>query len=122
MPPKAELYTVRLPEGITGEELDIIKLTAQFVARNGKNFLTSLAQRESNNVQFHFIRPTHSMFPFFTSLTDAILEGAEAGRGGTCTVKGVEGGVEGSDYGAGEMPESVGVGSVAGAGKAAGGG
>ncbi|KAL6627673.1 hypothetical protein ACP70R_031399 [Stipagrostis hirtigluma subsp. patula] len=71
VPPKAELYTVRLPEGITGEELDIIKLTAQFVARNGKNFLTSLAQRESNNVQFHFIRPTHSMFPFFTSLTDA---------------------------------------------------
>ncbi|RLN42944.1 uncharacterized protein C2845_PM01G35500 [Panicum miliaceum] len=71
VPPKAELYTVRLPEGITGEELDIIKLTAQFVARNGKNFLTSLAQRESTNVQFHFIRPTHSMFPFFTSLTDA---------------------------------------------------
>jgi splicing factor 3A subunit 1 len=71
VPPKAELYTVRLPEGITGEELDIIKLTAQFVARNGKNFLTSLAQRESNNMQFHFIRPTHSMFPFFTALTDA---------------------------------------------------
>ncbi|KAL6849928.1 hypothetical protein ACP4OV_020555 [Aristida adscensionis] len=71
VPPKAELYTVRLPEGITGEELDIIKLTAQFVARNGKNFLTSLAQRESTNAQFHFIRPTHSMFPFFTSLTDA---------------------------------------------------
>jgi splicing factor 3A subunit 1 len=71
VPPKAELYTVRLPEGITGEELDIIKLTAQFVARQGKNFLMSLAQRESNNMQFHFIRPTHSMFPFFTSLTDA---------------------------------------------------
>ncbi|KAK3163501.1 hypothetical protein QOZ80_1AG0004520 [Eleusine coracana subsp. coracana] len=71
VPPKAELYTVRLPEGITGEELDIIKLTAQFVARQGKNFLMNLAQRESNNIQFHFIRPTHSMFPFFTSLTDA---------------------------------------------------
>ncbi|KAG0467345.1 hypothetical protein HPP92_018925 [Vanilla planifolia] len=37
-PPEAEQYTVRLPEGITGEELDIIKLTAQFVARNGKSF------------------------------------------------------------------------------------
>lgn len=71
VPPKAELYTVRLPEGITGEELDIIKLTAQFVARNGKSFLTSLAQRESNNPQFNFIRPTHSMFTFFTMLTDA---------------------------------------------------
>ncbi|KAG8052438.1 hypothetical protein GUJ93_ZPchr0001g33158 [Zizania palustris] len=70
VPPKTELYTVRLPEGITGEELDIIKLTAQFVARNGKNFLTSLAQRENTNPQFHFIRPTHSMFTFFTKLTD----------------------------------------------------
>ncbi|KAI9156513.1 hypothetical protein LWI28_007872 [Acer negundo] len=41
-PPEAEQYTVRLPEGITGEELDIIKLTAQLVARNGKSFLTVL--------------------------------------------------------------------------------
>ncbi|RZB65042.1 probable splicing factor 3A subunit 1 [Glycine soja] len=70
-PPEAELYTVRLPEGITGEELDIIKLTAQFVARNGKSFLTGLTSREVNNPQFHFLKPTHSMFTFFTSLADA---------------------------------------------------
>ncbi|GER46208.1 Swap (Suppressor-of-White-APricot)/surpdomain-containing protein [Striga asiatica] len=70
-PPEAEQYTVRLPEGITGEELDIIKLTAQFVARNGKSFLTGLTSRESTNPQFHFMRPTHSMFMFFTSLADA---------------------------------------------------
>lgn len=70
-PPEAEQYTVRLPEGITGEELDIIKLTAQFVARNGKSFLTGLTSREINNPQFHFMKPTHSMFTFFTSLADA---------------------------------------------------
>ncbi|XP_051152956.1 probable splicing factor 3A subunit 1 [Andrographis paniculata] len=70
-PPEAEQFTVRLPEGITGEELDIIKLTAQFVARNGKSFLTGLTSRESTNPQFHFLRPTHSMFMFFTSLADA---------------------------------------------------
>lgn len=70
-PPAAEQYTVRLPEGITGEELDIIKLTAQFVARNGKSFLSGLTSREGNNPQFHFMRPTHSMFMFFTSLADA---------------------------------------------------
>ncbi|XP_064981452.1 probable splicing factor 3A subunit 1 [Musa acuminata AAA Group] len=70
-PPEAEQYTVRLPEGITGEELDIIKLTAQFVARNGKNFLTNLTSREMSNPQFHFLKPTHSMFTFFTTLTDA---------------------------------------------------
>nr|XP_010912053.1 probable splicing factor 3A subunit 1 [Elaeis guineensis] len=70
-PPEAEQYTVRLPEGITGEELDIIKLTAQFVARNGKVFLNKLSDREANNPQFHFLRPTHSMFTCFTALTDA---------------------------------------------------
>ncbi|KAK9142149.1 hypothetical protein Syun_011549 [Stephania yunnanensis] len=70
-PPEAEQYTVRLPEGITGEELDIVKLTAQFVARNGKSFLTGLTSREINNPQFHFLKPTHSMFMFFTALTDA---------------------------------------------------
>lgn len=70
-PPEAEQYTVRLPEGITGEELDIIKLTAQFVARNGKSFLTGLTSREINNPQFHFLKPTHSMFMFFTSLADS---------------------------------------------------
>ncbi|XP_047319029.1 probable splicing factor 3A subunit 1 [Impatiens glandulifera] len=70
-PPETEQYTVRLPEGITGEELDIIKLTAQFVARNGKAFLTGLTSREMNNPQFHFLKPTHSMFMFFTALADA---------------------------------------------------
>lgn len=70
-PPEAEQYTVRLPEGITGEELDIIKLTAQFVARNGKSFLTSLSTREANNAQFYFLKPTHSLFTFFTTLADA---------------------------------------------------
>nr|XP_019703114.1 probable splicing factor 3A subunit 1 [Elaeis guineensis] len=73
-PPEAEQYTVRLPEGITGEELDIIKLTgatAQLVARKGKDFLSSLSLRGPNKPQFHFLRPTHSMFPFFTALIDA---------------------------------------------------
>ncbi|KAL5723011.1 hypothetical protein ACHQM5_006459 [Ranunculus cassubicifolius] len=80
-PPEAEQYTVRIPEGITGEELDIIKLTAQYIARNGKHFLNDLTKRElsrddpryrgEGNPQFNFLRPTHSMFMFFTALTDA---------------------------------------------------
>ncbi|KAK4362330.1 hypothetical protein RND71_017571 [Anisodus tanguticus] len=36
-PPEVEQYTVRFREGITSEEVNIIKLTAQFVARNGNN-------------------------------------------------------------------------------------
>lgn len=70
-PPEAEQYTMRLPEGITGTELDIIKLTAQFVARNGRTFLHGLTHREMANQTFAFLKTTHSMFTFFTSLTDA---------------------------------------------------
>ncbi|MCO5571131.1 hypothetical protein L7F22_024863 [Adiantum nelumboides] len=70
-PPEPEQYTVPLPEGITGTELDIIKLTAQFVARNGKAFLHGLTHREVSNQTFAFLKPTHSMFTFFTSLCDA---------------------------------------------------
>ncbi|CAL4957318.1 unnamed protein product [Urochloa decumbens] len=71
VPPSAELYTPPLPEGITVEEMDMIKVTAQFVARNGKSFLTSLAERESTNMPFNFLRPTHSKNRYFTALTDA---------------------------------------------------
>lgn len=70
-PPEPEQYTVRLPDLLTGLDLDVIKLTAQFVARNGKSFLTGLTSREHMNPQFHFLKPTHSMFTFFTALADA---------------------------------------------------
>jgi len=44
-------FQVHVPEGLTALDLDIIKLTAQFVARNGAAFLTGLTQREANNPQ-----------------------------------------------------------------------
>eukprot|EP00897_Mesotaenium_endlicherianum_P000066 jgi/Mesen1/1005/ME000120S00159 len=69
--PEKEQYTVHLPDGMTGLDLDVIKLTAQFVARNGKTFLTGLTSREHMNPQFAFLKPTHSMFTFFTTLADA---------------------------------------------------
>ena len=70
-PPEPDHYTVHIPEGITLLDLDTIKLTAQFVARNGKSFLTGLASREHSNPQFNFLKPTHSLFTFFTRLCDA---------------------------------------------------
>lgn len=69
--PDADVYSVQLPEHITSLELEMIKLTAQFVARNGKSFLTGLTSREHSNPQFHFLKPTHSYFSLFTSLADA---------------------------------------------------
>lgn len=69
--PADPLYTVPIPEGLTYLDLDIIKATAQFVARNGKNFLTGLTRREASNPQYSFLKPNHSLFTFFTSLCDA---------------------------------------------------
>ncbi|XP_024402802.1 probable splicing factor 3A subunit 1 isoform X2 [Physcomitrium patens] len=70
-PPEPDAYTVHVPELATTLDVDIIKLTAQYVARNGKSFLTGLTSREHSNPQFYFLKPTHSMFTFFTALADA---------------------------------------------------
>lgn len=69
--PEQELYTAHIPEGLNLMDVDVIKLTAQFVARNGKSFLTGLASREHANPRFNFLKPTHSLFGFFTCLCDA---------------------------------------------------
>lgn len=70
-PPEPDAYTVHVPELAGSLDVDIIKLTAQYVARNGKTFLTGLTSREHSNPQFSFLKPTHSMFTFFTALADA---------------------------------------------------
>ncbi|KAK9819320.1 hypothetical protein WJX74_005429 [Apatococcus lobatus] len=69
--PDDSLYMVRVPEGMSMEQLDVIKLTAQFVARNGKQFLAGLAGREQNRELFRFLKPTSSEFHFFTTLCDS---------------------------------------------------
>jgi len=68
-PPPADAYTVIHPT-ITPLDADVIQLTAQFVARNGQKFLIGLTQRESRNPQFDFLKPTHPLFSYFTSLVD----------------------------------------------------
>ncbi|KAK9722296.1 SF3a splicing factor complex subunit [Basidiobolus ranarum] len=55
---------------ISAQDLDILKLTAQFVARNGRQFMNALAQREQRNYQFDFLRPNHSLFNYFTKLVE----------------------------------------------------
>jgi len=67
-PPSFEFITEMQP--ISTQDLDIMKLTAQFVARNGRQFLTGLSSRESRNYQFDFLRPGHSLFPYFTKLVE----------------------------------------------------
>ena len=58
------------PPSISAFDLDVVKLTAQFVARNGRQFLTNLMNREQRNFQFDFLRPQHSLFQYFTKLLE----------------------------------------------------
>ncbi|KAF9581646.1 SF3a splicing factor complex subunit [Lunasporangiospora selenospora] len=67
-PPALEFMTP-MPS-VSAQDLDILRLTAQFVARNGRQFMVSLAQREGRNYQFDFLRPNHSLFNYFSKLVE----------------------------------------------------
>ncbi|XGW11161.1 hypothetical protein V3C99_012566 [Haemonchus contortus] len=58
------------PATINAYDLDLIKMTALFVARNGRQFLTQLMTREARNFQFDFLKPQHSNFAYFTKLVE----------------------------------------------------
>jgi splicing factor 3A subunit 1 len=68
-PPLDFQFSARMPN-ISAQDLDVVKLTALFVAKNGRQWMTNLAQREARNYQFDFLRPNHSLFQFFSRLVD----------------------------------------------------
>ncbi|KAM6112035.1 splicing factor 3A subunit 1-like [Pterocles gutturalis] len=68
--PPAEFEFIADPPSISAFDLDVVKLMAQFVARNGRQFLTQLMQREQRNYQFDFLHPQHSLFNYFTKLVE----------------------------------------------------
>ena len=55
-------------------DLDIVRLTAQFGATHGRQFLLQLSHRENRNSQFDFLRPNHSLHPFFNALVDQYVK------------------------------------------------
>lgn len=81
--PPPEFEFIADPPSISAFDLDVVKLTAQFVARNGRQFLTQLMQKEQRNYQFDFLRPQHSLFNYFTKLVEQYtkVRGQGAGRG-----------------------------------------
>ncbi|KAI9716097.1 MAG: hypothetical protein M1812_005524 [Candelaria pacifica] len=66
-------FSARMPN-INAQDLDVVRLTALFVAKNGRSFMTTLSQRETRNYQFDFLRPQHSLYQFFTRLVDQYSE------------------------------------------------
>ncbi|EWG39910.1 hypothetical protein FVEG_02540 [Fusarium verticillioides 7600] len=70
-PPKPAdyLFSARTPR-INRKDLDVIQLSALFVAKNGRQFMTQLAQREAGNPQFGFLIPNHTLHNFFQHIID----------------------------------------------------
>lgn len=68
-PPPEYEYSAE-PPSLSAIDLDIVKLTAQFVAIHGRSFLTNLMAREQRNYQFDFLRPQHGLFSYFTQLIE----------------------------------------------------
>lgn len=71
--PELDAFTVQPPQGLSipSLDLDVIKLTAQYVAMNGRSFLNGLLTRENRNPQFDFLKGHHYLFGYFTSLVEA---------------------------------------------------
>lgn len=68
-PEPLEFITENLPP-VSALDYDVIKLTAQYVARNGRQLMAVLAQRETHNPQFDFLRAGHSLHGVFLRLID----------------------------------------------------
>jgi splicing factor 3A subunit 1 len=69
--PSPHEFCLAVPSGVSALDMDIIKLTAQYTAVGGREFLSGLAAREQRNAQFDFLKPTHMLFSYFTALVDA---------------------------------------------------
>ena len=54
---------------VTKQEDNIIKLTAQFAAKNGKEFLTMLYNQKQRDSQFGFLNKGHPQYAYFEALT-----------------------------------------------------
>ena len=80
--PREFRFSARMPN-ISAQDLEVVRLTALFVAKNGRSFSTTLSQREARNYQFDFLRPQHSLYQFFSRLVDqyTILLGSTSAEG-----------------------------------------
>ena len=69
-PHPLEFSLIRHPLGLKAVDFDIIKLTAQYTAYNGREFLQRVAIEQQQNALFDFLKPTHILFNYFTTLVE----------------------------------------------------
>jgi hypothetical protein len=66
-------FTYRMPN-ISLKQDDILKLTAQYVAINGEDFLIALTERKRHDPLFNFLKPSNSKFNYFTRMVDSYVK------------------------------------------------
>lgn len=84
-PPPDDLFTLLTPSPSPYPlTVDVMKLTAQFVARYGRDFGAAVSQKERRNSLFDFMRPMHPHFLMFQRLVEAYtaILGGEKGKDG----------------------------------------
>jgi len=69
-PPAKEHFTTVHPYHLPASHVERIRLTAQFTAVGGREFLNSLAEREVDNPHYDFLKPTNGMFSYFTTMVE----------------------------------------------------
>ena len=70
--PEPDLFSVRVPAGLTSLDVDTIRLAAASTARCGPAFAKALARREAADpASFGFLRPQHSLHGFFEAMVAA---------------------------------------------------
>lgn len=91
-PPEYQ-FCARMPN-ISAQDLEVVRLTALYVAKNGRQFMTALSQREAGNYQFDFFRPNHSLHNFFQRMVDQystlLRAGGLDGEGGKAQQERIE--------------------------------
>jgi len=89
-PPTLKHVSLFAPANLTPLEVEVIKLTAQYVALSERkdpgtaprsdNFLSSLTLKEWTNPEFQFLQPRHAHYAYFSALVDgyrSFLPGGE---------------------------------------------
>eukprot|EP00956_Cyclotella_meneghiniana_P007883 scaffold10487_cov23-Cyclotella_meneghiniana.AAC.1 len=77
-PPTLHHVSVTAPTNLSPLQIEIIKLTAQYVALSGKHtasnnrqsFVNNLTLKEWTNSEFAFLQPRHGHYAYFTALVD----------------------------------------------------
>ena len=66
-------FTYRMPN-ISLKQDDVLKVTAQYVAINGEDFLIALTERKRADPLFAFLKPSNSKFNYFTRMVDSYVK------------------------------------------------